>query len=166
MRRVSALVALCASSVEAFPWMRDLPGINLAPLEAEAQRMALRKRQLVDKGGPEFCPISPGISGAAPFNPLFPYTGAVGGLPGTGRGGVQVPAPGDTAHYFTEPGPLDIRGPCPGMNTAANHNVSPFIDDCHHADLTNISSSSLMTASPTSPSSSTPNKTSSTSTTP
>nr|POE72865.1 aromatic peroxygenase [Quercus suber] len=29
---------------------------------------------------------------------------------------------GDTAHYYTAPGPLDIRGPCPGLNTAANHN--------------------------------------------
>lgn len=33
-----------------------------------------------------------------------------------------VPAKGDTAHQFTAPGPLDIRGPCPGLNTAANHN--------------------------------------------
>lgn len=33
-----------------------------------------------------------------------------------------MPAPGDTAHQFVKPGPLDIRGPCPGLNTAANHN--------------------------------------------
>ena len=27
-----------------------------------------------------------------------------------------------TSHYFVAPGPLDIRGPCPGLNTLANHN--------------------------------------------
>jgi hypothetical protein len=35
-----------------------------------------------------------------------------------------VPAPGDTAHQYVAPGPNDIRGPCPGLNAAANHNVS------------------------------------------
>jgi hypothetical protein len=34
----------------------------------------------------------------------------------------QVPADGDTAHYYTPPGSNDIRGPCPGLNAAANHN--------------------------------------------
>ncbi len=29
---------------------------------------------------------------------------------------------GDTAHQFVAPGPNDIRGPCPGLNAAANHN--------------------------------------------
>ncbi|KAG9919968.1 Cloroperoxidase, partial [Aureobasidium melanogenum] len=33
-----------------------------------------------------------------------------------------VPAPGDTAHQYVAPGPNDIRGPCPGLNAAANHN--------------------------------------------
>jgi len=36
----------------------------------------------------------------------------------------MVPAEGDTAHAFQAPGPDDIRGPCPGLNTAANHHVS------------------------------------------
>ncbi|UJR11410.1 hypothetical protein I4U23_015590 [Adineta vaga] len=27
----------------------------------------------------------------------------------------------DALHPFQEPGPFDIRGPCPGLNTAANH---------------------------------------------
>jgi hypothetical protein len=35
---------------------------------------------------------------------------------------LQVPADGDTAHYYTAPGSNDIRGPCPGLNAAANHN--------------------------------------------
>lgn len=43
-------------------------------------------------------------------------------MPGKGKGGYQVPADGDTAHQFQKPGPNDIRGPCPGLNAAANHN--------------------------------------------
>jgi hypothetical protein len=34
----------------------------------------------------------------------FPYTGAAYGLPGTGIGGILVPAAGDTAHAFVAPG--------------------------------------------------------------
>ncbi|KAI9662911.1 MAG: hypothetical protein M1821_007958 [Bathelium mastoideum] len=48
--------------------------------------------------------------------------GAKGGVPGTGIGGYQVPAPGDTAHQFMAPTDEDIRGPCPGLNAVANHN--------------------------------------------
>ena len=29
----------------------------------------------------------------------------------------------DAAHPFIEPGPNDMRGPCPGLNTLANHGV-------------------------------------------
>ncbi|KZO97178.1 Cloroperoxidase [Calocera viscosa TUFC12733] len=59
---------------------------------------------------------------AAPYSPQFPYTGAIlNGLPGNGTGGVQVPAPGDTAHQYEAPLPGAQRGPCPGMNTLANH---------------------------------------------
>lgn len=50
------------------------------------------------------------------------YNNAKNGSAGDGKGGFQVPAPGDTAHQFVAPGPNDIRGPCPGLNTAANHN--------------------------------------------
>jgi hypothetical protein len=47
------------------------------------------------------------------------------GLSQTVAGGVlmmmvQVPAPGDYAHRYIAPGPNDIRGPCPGMNSLAN----------------------------------------------
>ncbi|KAL5120484.1 hypothetical protein ACEQ8H_001502 [Pleosporales sp. CAS-2024a] len=47
---------------------------------------------------------------------------AKNGVPGSQKGGILVPASGDKAHYYTEPGPNDIRGPCPGLNAAANHN--------------------------------------------
>ncbi|EJU02390.1 heme-thiolate peroxidase aromatic peroxygenase [Dacryopinax primogenitus] len=59
---------------------------------------------------------------AAPYSPEFPYTGAtLNGQAGTGVGGVQVPAPGDYAHYYEDPLPGAQRGPCPGLNTLANH---------------------------------------------
>jgi hypothetical protein len=49
---------------------------------------------------------------AAPYSPKYPYTGAKPDqLPGTGIGGVQVPAPGDTAHYYQHPPVGAIRGP-------------------------------------------------------
>jgi len=35
--------------------------------------------------------------------------------------GVHVPAPGDTEHYYQDPPPGAQRGPCPGLNTLANH---------------------------------------------
>ncbi|KAI9695334.1 MAG: hypothetical protein M1820_008686 [Bogoriella megaspora] len=50
-----------------------------------------------------------------------PYAGARNGIPGTGIGGYQVPAPGDDVHQFIAPTDQDIRGPCPGLNAAANH---------------------------------------------
>ena len=69
------------------------------------------------------CPFNSNHPGAAPYTSDFPYTGANNGLAGTGVGGILVPAEGDTAHAFEAPGPDDIRGPCPGLNTAANHHV-------------------------------------------
>ncbi|KZT57526.1 Cloroperoxidase [Calocera cornea HHB12733] len=63
-----------------------------------------------------------GARQAAPYSPNFPYTGAiVDGLPGTGIGGIPVPAPGDTAHEYQHPPPGAFRGPCPGLNAMANH---------------------------------------------
>lgn len=48
---------------------------------------------------------------AAPITDQFPYLGAKDGKPGTGKGGVLVPAPGDTAHEYRAPNPkTDIRG--------------------------------------------------------
>jgi hypothetical protein len=59
---------------------------------------------------------------AAPVTAKYPYNNAKNGLPGNGKGGYMVPADGDTEHQFVAPGANDIRGPCPGLNTAANHN--------------------------------------------
>ena len=120
---LSLALLFVAGTASAFLWVANLPGVDTSILKRSPQPLVKRQANAT-------CPFNPDHPGAAPINPLYPYTGALlDGLPGTGIGGVQVPAPGDTAHYYTPPGPNDIRGPCPGMNTAANHNVShpPFL---------------------------------------
>ncbi|KAL8827572.1 MAG: hypothetical protein Q9170_006966 [Blastenia crenularia] len=99
----------------AFPFVADMPGIDTSVL-----RNARRTRSPHDKRQ-STCPFNSNHPGAAPYTAQFPYTGAKNGLPGTGVGGIKVPADGDTAHAFEAPGPNDIRGPCPGLNAAANH---------------------------------------------
>ena len=113
MRILFWTAALSAQAVSAFPWVVDQPGVDSSPLR-HARRAPNAKRQ-------GSCPFNANHPGAAPYNPQYPYTGAKNGLPGTGIGGIKVPADGDTAHAFEAPGPGDIRGPCPGLNTAANH---------------------------------------------
>lgn len=44
--------------------------------------------------------------------------GLLGSLPSLVNGEQQIP---DAAHPFQAPGPTDQRGPCPGLNTLANH---------------------------------------------
>ena len=52
----------------------------------------------------------------------YPYGGAkINGLPGSQIGNVQVPAPGDVDHQYQDPPAGAFRGPCPGLNAAANH---------------------------------------------
>ncbi|KAK7193860.1 Cloroperoxidase [Paraphaeosphaeria sporulosa] len=109
-----------ASAVSAWPWIANVPGVDLSAIHNHPENFAKQHRQTGSLD--PTCPFNADHPGAAPFDVRFPYTGSINGLPGTGIGGVQVPAPGDTAHEFTPPGPNDIRGPCPGMNTAANHN--------------------------------------------
>jgi hypothetical protein len=72
------------------------------------------------------CPVHLIPQGAAPYSEHYPskYTGAKNGLPGTGKGGVLVPAANDTAHAYSPPSSSDIRGPCPGLNMAASMFVS------------------------------------------
>ena len=102
-------------AVVSFPFLLDTPGVNTRILPKEYHEKYKRD-------DPN-CPFNPVHKGAVPFNPKFPYTGARNGLPGTQIGGIEVPDDNDTAHFFEAPGPLDIRGPCPGLNTAANHHV-------------------------------------------
>ena len=111
-----ALLSYLIATVTAFPFVSEIPGLDTTLLE-DVPKEGLDKRQAT-------CPFNSNHQGAAPYNSQFPYTGARNGLPGNGRGGVQVPAPGDTAHAFEAPGPNDIRGVCPGLNALANHHVS------------------------------------------
>lgn len=108
-------VWLAAPSALAYPFVAEVPGVDASILR-NAGRASHEKRQ-------GSCPFNSDHPGAAPYSSDYPYTGAQNGLPGTGNGGIKVPADGDTAHAFEAPGPNDIRGPCPGLNTAANHHV-------------------------------------------
>jgi hypothetical protein len=50
------------------------------------------------------CPKSPNHVLAVPLLQKYPYLGATGTLgPGTGKGGIEVPAPGGTDHQFIAP---------------------------------------------------------------
>jgi hypothetical protein len=108
--------ALAAPAVMAFPFVSQMPGVD-SSLFAKRQQSGGS-----NPGGPATCPFNPKHVPAPGITAKYPYNGAKNGAPGKGVGGYQVPAPGDTAHQFVMPGPNDIRGPCPGLNTAANHN--------------------------------------------
>ena len=124
MRLTTLAFVLTAHSALAFPFVAETPGVDASVLR-NAKRVSNEKRQTT-------CPFNSVHPGAAPYNASYPYTGAQNGLPGTGTGGILVPAAGDTAHAFEAPGPNDIRGPCPGLNTAANHHVSYSIVASSH----------------------------------
>ncbi|KAI9846883.1 MAG: hypothetical protein M1837_003495 [Sclerophora amabilis] len=111
MRFSSFSVLFALDAALAFPWVANMPGVDSSAMDAAHRH----KRQS------DTCPFNANHPGAARYNDAFPYTGARNGLPGNAKGGIKVPADGDTAHQFEAPGPNDIRGPCPGLNTAANH---------------------------------------------
>lgn len=104
------LVLLFASGAAAFPWVAETQGVDASLLRHSTQKRAAT------------CPFNSDHVPAAPITSQYPYNGAIDGLPGNGQGGILVPAEGDTAHEYVAPGPNDIRGPCPGLNTMANHN--------------------------------------------
>ncbi|PMD35393.1 putative aromatic peroxygenase [Hyaloscypha variabilis F] len=112
-------VALAAEAVTAFPFVANMPGVDSSLLRNRPKRQQSGGSH---PGGPATCPNNPDHVPAPGITDQYPYNGAKNGQPGNGKGGYQVPAPGDTAHYFVAPGPNDIRGPCPGLNVAANHN--------------------------------------------
>ncbi|TKA74865.1 hypothetical protein B0A49_04790 [Cryomyces minteri] len=115
MYHLTLLCMIAAPSALAFPFVANLPGVNNEMLEARrAHYNENQKRQTS-------CPINPNHPGAHKYVAPYLYTGANHGLPGSGIGCFDVPIPGDPNHYFEAPGPLDIRGPCPGLNTAANY---------------------------------------------
>ena len=102
-----------------------MPGLNQDMAKHMASERELLRRQTAPGCyAQSCCPNNPVHPGAAPLTAQFPYLGAKNGLPATRLGNIEVPADGDKAHAFQAPGPLDIRGPCPGLNTMANHHVS------------------------------------------
>ena len=112
---LAVLVLLLAPTALSFPFVANSPGVDSSLLRA--RHAGREKRQSA-------CPFNANHEGAAQYTEPYTYTGAKNGLPGSQAGNIKVPADGDAAHAFVAPGPDDIRGPCPGLNTAANHNVS------------------------------------------
>ena len=111
----SILYAVLATPlVSAFPFVADLPGVD--------NRLLRRQQTPAGPGSAAQCPYNSDHVPAAPVTDEYPYNNAKNGLPGNGKGGFLVPDPNDAAHQYVAPGPNDIRGPCPGLNAAANHN--------------------------------------------
>lgn len=108
----------------AFPFVANAPGVNSPWSGSGLHRLRARQQPGGEGAGSEAnCPYNPNHVPAAPFNPKYPYNNAKNGQMGNQKGGYLVPAKGDTAHQFVAPNPkTDIRGPCPGLNAAANHN--------------------------------------------
>lgn len=98
----------------AFPWVPKAAGVDSSILEP-------RQQKGVGPGSEAQCPFNPNHEPAVPFNPKYPYNNARNGIKGNEKGGYRVPAEGDHAHRYIAPTAKDIRGPCPGLNTAANH---------------------------------------------
>ena len=116
--KVALLGLIALPTAFSFPWMGEMIGSDGSLPNAEAE---LEKRQGTTMAG---CPYNPNHVPAAPATSEFPYLGAYNGLPALHPvGNIEVPTDGDPYHNFTPPGKNDIRGPCPGLNTAANHNV-------------------------------------------
>lgn len=107
-----SLLALSASSTLAYPWVSGQPGVD-----SSLFRNARPERRQAGA-----CPFNANHKPAATYTSQYPYLGAKNGVPGTGVGGIKVPADGDTDHAYQDPTSNDIRGPCPGLNAAANHN--------------------------------------------
>ena len=126
MKYIIILSSLLTSAY-AFPWVADAPGVDSSMLKGYREAKAKRQQVGTGPGSAASCPFNANHKAAAPITSQYPYNGAKNGVPGKGKGGYQVPASGDTAHQFVAPGPNDIRGPCPGLNTAANHNVSNMV---------------------------------------
>ena len=136
----SIAFTLLMSGAHCFPWVADQPGVE-SPW-SKHRRLHTRQQPGSGPGSAATCPFNANHKPANPITTKYPYNGAINGKPGKGKGGYLVPAKvslnfgvmfcshadvyqprkGDTAHQFVAPGPNDIRGPCPGLNTAANHN--------------------------------------------
>ncbi|GAA5848950.1 hypothetical protein JCM9279_004674 [Rhodotorula babjevae] len=123
MKAAACTVLLLAQILgsSAFPWMA-------APGAEQATHDYLKERGLLDKGGllgqlgdtltNNVDGIITGVEGA--------LGDVVNGLTGALATGVkESDRRPDADHPYMEPGPTDQRGPCPGLNTLANHGYLP-----------------------------------------
>ncbi|KAF7193916.1 Aromatic peroxygenase [Pseudocercospora fuligena] len=116
------VVASLLAGASAFPFVMDMPGVDSRMIQAERRRVR-RQQEGSGPGSAAQCPFNANHKPANPVTSQYPYNNAKNGVKGNEKGGYQVPAPGDTAHQFVAPDyTKDIRGPCPGLNVAANHN--------------------------------------------
>merc|ERR1712000_185681 len=111
-----AVLCLFAELAFSYSFVASQPGIKNTHFLARRQQSGG-----ANPGGPLNCPFNPDHIFPTPVTDQFPYNSAKGGKPGKGIGGYLVPAIGDEAHKFIAPTDRDIRGPCPGLNAAANH---------------------------------------------
>ncbi|KAA8620057.1 Peroxidase-2 domain containing protein [Pyrenophora tritici-repentis] len=127
MRSSFVLVAFAAPTALAFPWLRP-EGVEalLNHPEAKAEinrRLQVRNaaqeqpRQLMTGLIPGLLDLLGGTLQATldPIFGLIPTEDSVNGLR-------RFP---EANHPFQAPGPTDQRGPCPGLNTLANHGYIP-----------------------------------------
>lgn len=107
-----ATFSAIVGSTAAFPALLNLGGNNkLLDLSVVDLNKHQAEKNTYAAADPKNCPVNKNHVPAAEWDPKFPYNHAKNGLPGKGKGGYQVPAPGDKAHKFIAPGPNDIRGP-------------------------------------------------------
>ncbi|RMZ66241.1 aromatic peroxygenase [Pyrenophora seminiperda CCB06] len=139
MRSTVLLAALAAPAALAFPWLRP-EGIEALLNHPEARVEIARRlnnrntaqrepRQLLPGLVPGLVDLFGGTLKATldPILGLLPTKDSVNGLKRFPEG-QQCTQPPDSklANYpFQAPGPTDQRGPCPGLNTLANHGYIP-----------------------------------------
>lgn len=106
MQLITPTFVLAAPSALAFPFVVAMLGVDSLLLR-KMKRVSNYKKH-------SSCPFNPVHLDAAPYTAKYSYTGAQD----------SGSAAGDTAHAIEAPGPNDIRGRCPELDTAANHHVS------------------------------------------
>ena len=129
MSKIALFGLIALPTAFSFGWMGNMIGSDGSLPNSESE---LEKRQGSTMAG---CPVNPIHTYGVPISFKFPYQGAYQGKVANNTvGNREVPADGDKAHVFSAPGKNDIRGPCPGLNTAANHNVYYTVSDilCSH----------------------------------
>lgn len=110
------LSLVAANAASAFPWVAMQQGVDGSMLNRRQQSGGGQQ------GGPDTCAFNPNHVKAAPVTSKYPYNNAKNGKKGNEKGGFLVPDPNDKDHEFRAPDySRDIRGPCPGLNAAANH---------------------------------------------